>query len=107
MWQMFLRGLVFGVLRRIFVILSTPVVVIAATPIILIRAAILAARKHQTFRFAVLDAYDSVWHALFLGFAWPYYSELDTLERMHRKSSNQTLEPTAGREEKYKDEIRK
>jgi hypothetical protein len=107
MWRMFLRGLVFGVLRRIFVILSTPVVLIAATPIILIRAAILAARKQQTFRFAVLDAYDSVWHALFLGFAWPYYSELDTLERIHRKSSNQSLQPTADRLRNDKGEIRK
>jgi hypothetical protein len=107
MWQMFLRGLVFGVLRRIFVILSAPVVLIAATPIIFIRAAIVAARKQQTFRFAVMDAYDSVLHALFLGFAWPYRSELDTLERIHRKSSNQTLQPTADGLENYKGERKK
>ena len=105
--QMLLRGLVFGVIRRVFVIISAPVVLLIAAPIILVRATILASRGRERFRFAVGDAFDSVWHALVIAFAWPYYSELDTLQRMHAKSSNQALQPTAGRDENYEGKIRK
>jgi hypothetical protein len=106
-WQMLLRGFVFGILRRLIIILSTPVVLLIATPIILVRATILASCSRQRFRFAVGDGFRSVWHGLFVTVAWPYYSELDTLQQMHANSSNQALQPTADRLENYKGETRK
>jgi hypothetical protein len=107
MWQWLLRVVFMGLLQLLLLVIVAPLALLVATPLILLRAWFLAARKRQRFRFAVADAYDSVWHAVFLGFTWPLYSELDTLERIHRKSSNQTLQPTAGRSENYKGEIRK
>jgi hypothetical protein len=97
MWQLILRGLVVSVLRRVFVIAAAPFVLVVATPIILVRAWVLAARKQQRFKFAVVDGYDSVWDGLVAAFMWPFYSDTDRIEAARRRSSNQSLEPTAGR----------
>ncbi len=100
-WQMLLRGLVFGILRRLFVILCTPVILLLATPIIFVRASVLAIRKQQRFKFAVLDGYGAVWDDLVAAFMWPFYSDMDRLEAARRLSSNQSLEPTAGRRDDH------
>ena len=97
MWQLFLRGFVLAVLRRVFVILAAPVLFIIATPFILLRACVLSARHAQKFRFAAADGYGSVWDGLAAGFGWPFSSDMDTIEAARRRSSNQSLEPTAGR----------
>ena|SRR5262252_7377457 len=95
--QMLLRGLVFGILRRLFVILCTPVVLLAATPIIFVRASVLAIRKQQRFKFAVHDGHGAVWDGLVAAFMWPLHSDIDRLEAARRRSSNQSLESTADR----------
>jgi hypothetical protein len=97
MLQWLLRGLVVGIIRRLFVIGITPVVLLVATPFILLRASILAARSQQRFKFAVSDGYGSVWDSLVAAFMWPFYSDIDRIESARRQSSNQSLEPTAGR----------
>ena len=88
MWQLILRGLVVSVLRRVFVIGALPFVVVIATPIILVRACVLAARKQQRFKFAVLDGYGSVWDGLVAAFMWPFYSDMDRIEAARRRASN-------------------
>jgi hypothetical protein len=97
MWQLILRGLVVGVLRRLFVLIAAPFVLLIATPIIFVRASIVAGRGQQKFKFAVLDGYDSVWEFLIAAFMYPFYSDIDRLEAARRRSSNQPLQPTAGR----------
>jgi hypothetical protein len=97
MLQWLLRGLVVAVFRRLFVVGAAPLVLLIATPIIFVRACVLAARKRQRFKFAVLDGYDSVWEGLVVAFMWPFYSDMDRIEAARRRSSNQSREPTAGR----------
>jgi hypothetical protein len=97
MWQLILRGLVVAVLRRVFVVIAVPFVVLIATAIIFFRASILAGRKQQKFRFAVLDGYNSVWEFLVAAFMWPFYSDMNRIEAARRRSSNQSLQPTTGR----------
>ena len=105
MLQWFLRGLVVAVLRRLFVVVAAPFVVVIATPIIFVWASVLAARKQQRFKFAVLDGYSAVWDGLIAAFMWPFYSDMDRLEAARRRSSNQSLESTAGRRtERLEDE---
>jgi hypothetical protein len=95
MWQLFLRGLVLAVLRRVFVVLAAPVVFIIATPLILLRACVLSARHAQKYKFAAADGFGSVWDRLVAAFMWPFYSDMDRLEVARRQSSNQPLQPTA------------
>ena len=97
MLQWLFRGLVVGIIRRLFVIGITPVVLLVATPFILLRAWILALREEERFRFAVLDGYGSAWDSLVAAFMWPFYSDIDRIESARRQASNQSLEPTAGR----------
>jgi hypothetical protein len=97
MWQLILRGLVVAVLRRVFVLIAAPFVLLIATPIIFLRASILASRKQEKFKFALLDGYGSLWEFLVAAFMWPFYSDMDRLEAARRQSSNQSLQPTAGR----------
>jgi hypothetical protein len=105
MLELILRWLVLGLLQCVFVIAAAPFILVIATPIILVRAWILAARNQQRFKFAVLDGYDSVWDGLVAAFMWPFYSDIDRIETARRRSSNQTLEPTADRRtERQKDE---
>ena len=99
MLQWLLRGLVVAVLRRVFVVIAAPAVFIIAAPVILVRACILSARYQQKFRFAMLDGFGSVWDALIVAFMWPFYSDMDRLEAARRRSSNQSLQPTASRRE--------
>ena len=96
MLQWLLRGLVVAVFRRLFVVGAAPFVLLIATPIIFVRACVLAARKRQRFKFAVLDGYDSVWEGLVVAFMWPFYSDMDRIEAARRRSSNHSVEPTAG-----------
>jgi hypothetical protein len=97
MWQLILRGLVVAVLRRVFVLIAVPFVLVIATPIIFLRASILASRRQEKFKFAVLDGYGSVLEFLVAAFMWPFYSEMGRLEAARRQSSNKSLQPTAGR----------
>jgi hypothetical protein len=97
MWQLIVRGLVVAVLRRIFVVIAAPFVVIVATPIIFLRASILARRKEQNFKFALLDGYDSVWELLVVAFMWPFYGDMDRIEAARRRSSNQIAGGNASR----------
>jgi hypothetical protein len=97
MWQLILRGLVVAVLRRVFVVIAAPFILLIATPIIFVRAWVLAGRKQQRFKFAVLDGYGSVWEFIVAAFMFPFYSDTDRIEAARRKSSNQALQPTAGR----------
>jgi hypothetical protein len=85
MLQLILRGLVVGVLRCVFVIAAAPCIVVIATPIILVRACVLAARKQQRFKFAVLDGYGSVWDGLVAAFMWPFCSDMDRIEAARRR----------------------
>ena len=96
MWQLIVRGLVVAVLRRIFVVIAAPFVVIVATPIIFVRASILARRKEQNFKFALLDGYDSVRELLVVAFMWPFY-DMDRIEAARRRSSNQIAGGNASR----------
>ena len=80
MLQWLLRGLVVAVFRRLFVVGAAPFILLIATPIIFVRACVLAARKRQRFKFAVLDGYDSVWEGLVVAFMWPFYSDMDRIE---------------------------
>jgi hypothetical protein len=89
MFQWLLRGLVFGVFRRLLVILLMPVVLIIATPFILLRAGVLAVRRKQRFKFAVSDGYGSVWDALISAFTWMVYTDVDRLDRIHRELANE------------------
>jgi hypothetical protein len=88
MLQWLLRGLVVGIIRRLFVIGITPVVLLVATPFILLRASILAARSQQRFKFALSDGYGSVWDSLVAAFMWPFYRDIDRIESARRQSSN-------------------
>jgi succinate-acetate transporter protein len=97
MWQLILRGLVVAVLRRVFVVIAAPFILLIATPIIFLRASILAVRKQEKFKFAVRDGYGSVWEFIVAAFMFPFYSDMDRIEAARRKSSNQALQPTAGR----------
>jgi hypothetical protein len=97
MVQWLLRGLVVAVLRRVFLLLAAPAVFVIATPLILLRAGIRAARHEQRFKFAIADGFGSVWDARVAAFMWPFYSDMDRLETARRQSSNQPLQPTAGR----------
>jgi hypothetical protein len=101
MLQWLLRGLVVAVLRRLFVIGAAPFVLLIATPIIFVRASVLASWKQQRFKFAVFDGYGAVWDGLVAAFMWPFYSDMDRLEAARRRSSNQSLEPTAGRRDAH------
>jgi len=106
MLQWLLRGLVVAVFRRLFVVGAAPFVLLIATPIIFVRASVLAGRKQQKFKFAVLDGYAAVWDGLVAAFMWPFYSDMDRLEAVRRRSSNQSIEPTAGRRnEMLKEEL--
>jgi hypothetical protein len=51
--------------------------------------------KARRFNFAVLDGYGLVWGSLIAAFTWPFYTDLDALERTRRQSCNQALQPTA------------
>ena len=92
-----LRSLVVSVIRCLFVVAAIPVVLVVATPFILLRAWLLRARKAERFKFAVQDGYGSVWEGLVAAFTWPFYSDIDRLAAARRRSSNQSLQPTAGR----------
>ena len=96
-----LRGLVVAVLRRVFVVLAAPVVFVISTPFILLRACVLSARHEETFKFALLDGFGSVWDGLVAAFMWPFYSDMDRIEAARRRASNQSLEPTAGRRDAH------
>ncbi len=79
-----------------------PFALIAATPYIVIRALVLARRGEQSLKIAALDSYGSVWDSFVGAFAWPFVSDLDRLQKIHRQSSNQSLQSTAGRRESSK-----
>jgi hypothetical protein len=96
MWQLILRGVAVGVLRRVFVVIAAPFVVLIVSPVIFLRASILAGRSQQKFKFAVLDGYDSVWEFIVTAFIFPLYSDIDRTEAARRKASNESLQPTAG-----------
>jgi hypothetical protein len=85
----------------LFVVPAAPVILLIATPFIFLRAWILALRKEERFKFAVLDGYSSVWDSLVAAFMWPFYSDIDRIESVRRQSSNQSLEPTAGRRDDH------
>ncbi len=97
MLQWLLRGLVVAVLRRLFVVAVAPLVFIIATPFIFLRASLLSARQQQRFKFAALDGYSSVWDALVAAFMWPFCTDIDRIGAARRQSSNQSMQPTAGR----------
>jgi hypothetical protein len=84
-------------LHPLFVIAAAPFVLLIATPIILIRAWILAARKLQRFKFAVTDGYGSVLDGLVAAFLCLFYSDINGLEAARRESSDEAVQPTAGR----------
>jgi hypothetical protein len=88
MLEWFLRGLVLSVLRRLFVVAAAPIVLLVATPFIFLRAWILALRNKESFKFAVMDGYASVWDSLVAAFMWPFYSDIDRIESARRRSSN-------------------
>ena len=92
-----LRSLVVSIFRLVFVVAAAPVVLIIATPFIFLRAWLLSARKAERFKFALQDGYGSVWVGLVAAFMWPFYSDIDRLGAARRRSSNQSLQPTAGR----------
>jgi len=61
MFEIFLEGLVWGLLRLVVVVLLFPVGLVVATPIILLRAVFLAVRGEWKFGHAVADGYDTLW----------------------------------------------
>jgi hypothetical protein len=88
MLQWLLRGLVVSVFRRLFVVAAASIVLLVATPFIFLRAWILALRNKESFKFAVMDGYGSVWDSLVAAFMWPFYSDIDRIENARRQSSN-------------------
>ena len=97
MLQWILRLVFVGILRHVVILVLLPVALIASTPFILLRAGIVARRGAQFFRAAVAEGYASVWDALMRAFTWPFITDSDRLESMRRQSSNQAMQPTAGR----------
>ena len=66
---------------------------LAADFIAFIAAAYLAVRFHRLSELVSRQP----WDGLVAAFMWPFYSDMDRLEAARRRSSNQSLEPTAGR----------
>ena len=97
MLQWLLRWLFVAVLRHVVILLLLPVALFVSTPFIVLRAAFLARGKKQRFREAVGEGYFCVWDPLMRALTWPFVTDPDRLESMRRQSSNQAMQPTAGR----------
>ena len=82
--QSLLSWLARWILPRLCFLLLIPVLLLVATPFIIALAGFRSCRGQQRFGFAALDGYGAVWDSCLAALVWPFYTDLDRLERKRR-----------------------